>query len=121
MKTYRKPKLTRPTPVKGTLDTLPGANPVQAPCYEDYVATSTPAIVAPVYAYDGSENPVYTAVDGAKVARPTVTVAHAASSASAAQTAQGTCIYNGAVHSAVREGWVMSVGILWIAYFLTSQ
>ncbi|KAL1735188.1 hypothetical protein EV714DRAFT_267934 [Schizophyllum commune] len=107
--------------VQGTLDRLPGANPVQAPCYEDYVATSTPAIVAPVYAYDDAEDPVYTAVDGAKVARPTVTVAHAASSASVAQAAQGTCIYNGAVHSAVREGWVMSVGILWIVYFLTSQ
>ncbi|KAI5899816.1 uncharacterized protein SCHCODRAFT_01083620, partial [Schizophyllum commune H4-8] len=104
--------------VKGTLDTLPGANPVQAPCYEDYVATATPAIVAPVYAYDGSENPVYTAVDGTRAARPTVTVQHAASSANVAQTAQGTCIYNSAAHTAVREGWVTSVGMLWIAYFL---
>ncbi|KAL1668487.1 hypothetical protein GGF50DRAFT_124038 [Schizophyllum commune] len=105
--------------VKGTLDRLPGANPVQAPCYEDYVATSTPAIVAPVYAYDGAENPVYTAVDGAKVARPTVTVAHAARSASVAQAAQGTCIYNGAVYTAVRAGWMMSIGILWVVYQLT--
>ncbi|KAI5835680.1 hypothetical protein K523DRAFT_368070 [Schizophyllum commune Tattone D] len=105
--------------VKGTLDTLPGANPVQAPCYEDYVTTSTPAIVAPVYAYDGAENPVYTAFDGAKVARPTVTVAHAARSASVAQAAQGTCIYNGAVYTAVRAGWMMSIGILWVVYQLT--
>ena len=110
--------LTTPTSVKGTLDTLPGANPIQAPCYEDYVATSTPAIVAPIYAYDGSENPVYTAVDGAKVARPTVTVAHAASSASVAQAAQGTCIYNGAVYTAARAGWMMLVGVLGIAYWL---
>ncbi|SJL01044.1 uncharacterized protein ARMOST_04360 [Armillaria ostoyae] len=33
----------------GNLTTLPGANPVQAPCYEDYVAAYTPAIVGPVY------------------------------------------------------------------------
>ncbi|KAL1709772.1 hypothetical protein EV121DRAFT_276012 [Schizophyllum commune] len=102
--------------VKGTLDRLPGANPVQAPCYEDYVATSTPAIVAPVYAFDGAENPVYTAVDGSRAARPKVTVAHAASSASVAQAAQGTCIYNGAVYTAVRAGWVMLVGVLGIAF-----
>ncbi|KAL1755966.1 hypothetical protein FB107DRAFT_212387 [Schizophyllum commune] len=104
--------------VKGTLDTLPGANPVQAPCYEDYIATSTPAIVAPVYAYDGGENPVYTAGDGSRAARPTVTVAHAASYASVAQAAQGTCIYNGAVYTAVRVGWMMSAGVLGITYLL---
>ncbi|KAK0477151.1 hypothetical protein EDD18DRAFT_1211617 [Armillaria luteobubalina] len=33
----------------GNLSTLPGANPVQAPCYEEYTATYTPAIVGPVY------------------------------------------------------------------------
>ncbi|PBK80068.1 hypothetical protein ARMGADRAFT_93478 [Armillaria gallica] len=33
----------------GNLTTLPGANPVQAPCYEDYVATYMPAVVGPVY------------------------------------------------------------------------
>ncbi|KAK0226858.1 hypothetical protein EDD85DRAFT_777516 [Armillaria nabsnona] len=33
----------------GNLTTLPGANPVQAPYYEEYVATYTPAIVRPMY------------------------------------------------------------------------
>ncbi len=31
------------------LTTLPGANPVQVPCYEEYIATYTPAIVGLVY------------------------------------------------------------------------
>ncbi|KAK0481072.1 hypothetical protein EDD18DRAFT_1085525, partial [Armillaria luteobubalina] len=34
----------------GNLSMLPGANPVQAPCYEEYVAMYMPVIVGPVYA-----------------------------------------------------------------------
>jgi len=36
---------------KGLLDRLPGENPVQAPCYEEYPVTSTPAIISPTYVY----------------------------------------------------------------------
>jgi len=35
----------------GILDRLPGENPVQAPCYEEYSVTSTPAIISPTYVY----------------------------------------------------------------------
>ena len=37
--------------VFGNLSTLPGANPIPATCYEDYVATEIPAILDPVYTY----------------------------------------------------------------------
>jgi hypothetical protein len=49
----------------GYFDVLPGANPVQASCYEEYTATSTPAIISPTYVYtrakESPTSPVATA------------------------------------------------------------
>lgn len=73
-------------PVLGNLSTLPGANPVQAPCFESYIATSTPVILAPVYTY----------VASASIQLPSGTLATSATVTLAAQTAVGTCIWKGA-------------------------
>ncbi|KAF8824392.1 hypothetical protein HHX47_DHR8000234 [Lentinula edodes] len=73
-------------PVLGNLSTLPGANPVQAPCFESYIATSTPVILAPVYTY----------VASASIQLPSGTLATSATVTLATQTAVGTCIWKGA-------------------------
>ncbi|KAL1742256.1 hypothetical protein HDZ31DRAFT_43667 [Schizophyllum fasciatum] len=88
---------------KGNSAALPGANPVQAPCFESYTATSTPAIVGPVYAYDGDIGGMYTLQHDALdvVATPTSATVRASSSTEEAQDAQGTCIYNGAAPVAI--------------------
>lgn len=64
----------------GTLATLPGNNPVQAKCYEDYTDLGTPGLLSPVYVYNGTVPP------------GTGTVSVAAKTSSVIQTAQGTCI-----------------------------
>ncbi|THV02678.1 hypothetical protein K435DRAFT_775460, partial [Dendrothele bispora CBS 962.96] len=71
--------------VFGNISTLPGANPVQAPCYEDYVASETPAILEPVYTYTTMEG---TMLPSGTVATPAVTV-------DVTQKAAGTCIWTG--------------------------
>ncbi|KAJ3879273.1 hypothetical protein F5051DRAFT_451663 [Lentinula edodes] len=73
-------------PVLGNLSTLPGANPVQAPCFESYIATSTPVILAPVYTYVASDS----------IQLPSGTLATSATVTLATQTAVGTCIWKGA-------------------------
>ncbi|KAJ3809253.1 hypothetical protein F5876DRAFT_44268 [Lentinula aff. lateritia] len=73
-------------PVLGNLSTLPGANPVQAPCFESYIATSTPGILVPVYTY----------VASASIQLPSGTLATSATVTLATQTAVGTCIWKGA-------------------------
>jgi len=64
----------------GTLAVLPGNNPVQAGCYEEYIDQSTPALLAPVFVYNGTTPP----------ARGNVSVP--ATTSAVAETAKGTCI-----------------------------
>ncbi|KAJ3789395.1 hypothetical protein GGU10DRAFT_425661 [Lentinula aff. detonsa] len=73
-------------PVLGNLSTLPGANPVQAPCFESYIATSTPPILAPVYTFTAT----------ASTHLPSGTVVTPAHTTQEAQTVVGTCIWRGA-------------------------
>jgi len=84
--------------VLGNLSSLPGANPVQAPCYENYVANYTPAILAPIYTYTATTGPT---------PLPTGTIATPATTTQVAQTAAGTCIRKGA---AVRS-WDVSISL----------
>ncbi|KAJ3986052.1 hypothetical protein F5890DRAFT_1506543 [Lentinula detonsa] len=72
-------------PVLGNLSTLPGANPVQAPCFESYIATSTPPILAPVYTFTAT----------ASTHLPSGTVVTSAYTTQEAQTVVGTCIWRG--------------------------
>ncbi|KAJ6630107.1 hypothetical protein B0H10DRAFT_1775195 [Mycena sp. CBHHK59/15] len=60
-----------------------GNNPIQAPCYQEYVDPVTPPILSPVYVYNGSAG------------APTGTVATPAQTADVAQTADGRCIRKG--------------------------
>ncbi|CAK5271500.1 unnamed protein product [Mycena citricolor] len=73
-------------PTLGTLDTLPGNNPVQAPCYQNYIDPTTPPILSPVSVYTTSTTP----------GMPSGTVATAAQTADVTQTANGSCIRPGA-------------------------
>ncbi|KAJ3800140.1 hypothetical protein GGU11DRAFT_774411 [Lentinula aff. detonsa] len=73
-------------PVLGNLSTLPGANPVQAPCFESYIATSTPPILAPVYTFTATVS----------THLPSGTVVTPAHTTQEAQTVVGTCIWRGA-------------------------
>ncbi|KIY46999.1 hypothetical protein FISHEDRAFT_46119 [Fistulina hepatica ATCC 64428] len=70
----------------GKLAKLPGNNPVQAPCYENYIDAETPAILGPVYVYN----------DTSATQTWPVHVVRAATTASVTQTAKGTCIWSGA-------------------------
>ncbi|TRM61855.1 hypothetical protein BD626DRAFT_405212 [Schizophyllum amplum] len=111
---------------KGNLDTLPGANPVQAPCYEAYIPTSTPAVVGPVYVYGDPDaanpaDPTYTALDGgAQVSTPTVSTLRAASTTNVTQAAQGTCIFSGGVRTMDAVEWRLVRGIV-IALMVASN
>ncbi|KAF8147672.1 hypothetical protein B0H34DRAFT_738741 [Crassisporium funariophilum] len=71
----------------GTLDVLPGNNPVQADCYEDYVDPVTPALISPVYVYNTTNQQP-----------PKGTIAVPASTAVTPQSPKGTCIGNGSIH-----------------------
>ncbi|CAK5271093.1 unnamed protein product [Mycena citricolor] len=92
-------------PTLGTLDTLPGNNPIQgvspcavraglilirfdsaAPCYQNYIDPTTPPILSPVSVYTTSTTP----------GMPSGTVATAAQTADVTQTANGSCIRPGA-------------------------
>ncbi|KAJ6578874.1 hypothetical protein DFH09DRAFT_1148548 [Mycena vulgaris] len=83
----------------GTLATLPGANPIQAPCYEQYIDPITPAILNPVYVYNGTAG------------GPTGTVAIPAQTSVVAQTADGSCIRKGGAVGLRRSPWLLS-GVL---------
>lgn len=91
----------------GTIANLTGNNPVQAPCYEQYVDAVTPAIISPVYTWNGTGTP------------PTGTIATPAATADVTQTANGTCIRKGAASSSyeIMPGWAGLVGL--VALFLT--
>ncbi|KAJ7584978.1 hypothetical protein C8J56DRAFT_788645 [Mycena floridula] len=74
--------------VTGNLTTLPGANPVQAPCYEAYVDPVVPPILSPVFAF--------TSTAGATPTIPTGNVVTGAQTLAAiAQSPAGTCIRKG--------------------------
>ena len=66
----------------GTLLALPGANPVQSGCYEEYFESTVPALLSPVY------------VDNGTSAAPPVTgtVAVPARKVSVSQKARGNCV-----------------------------
>ncbi|KAJ7456889.1 hypothetical protein FB451DRAFT_1275125 [Mycena latifolia] len=78
----------------GTLPTLPGANPIQG--YQQYIDPITPAILSPVYVYNGTEG------------GPTGTMATPAQTALVTQTADGSCIRKGGAISARRPLWSLS-------------
>ncbi|KAF7307822.1 Wsc domain [Mycena kentingensis (nom. inval.)] len=85
-------------PTLGMLDALPGNNPVQAPLagYEAYIDPITPAILDPVYVYNGSSG------------APTGTIATPAQTANVTQTANGTCIWKGdARKSTGARNWIL--------------
>ncbi|KAJ7054748.1 hypothetical protein C8F01DRAFT_1162793 [Mycena amicta] len=90
----------------GTLDLLPGNNPVQG--YENYIDPVTPPILAPVYVYNGSTG------------GPMGTTATSAQTALVTQTADGSCIRKGGARarglgrSAIRM-WMS--GILLVSVF----
>ncbi|CAA7261988.1 unnamed protein product [Cyclocybe aegerita] len=67
----------------GSLDALPGNNPVQAHCYETFVDPVTPALLSPVYALHSTDQPP-----------PRGTVSLSAQTAIVSQTATGRCIGN---------------------------
>ncbi|KAJ7854966.1 hypothetical protein B0H14DRAFT_2508143 [Mycena olivaceomarginata] len=84
----------------GTLETLPGNNPIQAPCYQTYFDPVTPAILQPVYVYNGSTG------------GPTGTVVTPAQTAIVTQTANGSCIRKGGAISSKRPPWLFLFGML---------
>ncbi|KAK7055428.1 hypothetical protein R3P38DRAFT_2847000 [Favolaschia claudopus] len=93
----------------GTLETLPGNNPIQAPCYETYVDPIIPAILAPVYVYNGSAG------------GPTGTAVTPAETAVVQQTANGSCIWKGAAISSRKPNFwpglwlsiLVAASVLW--------
>ncbi|KAJ7146106.1 hypothetical protein C8R44DRAFT_756598 [Mycena epipterygia] len=80
----------------GTLATLPGNNPIQSPCYQAYIDPITPAILSPVYVYNGSTG------------GPTGTIATPAQTALITQTANGSCIRKGGAAGLRRPPWLLS-------------
>ncbi|KAJ6463450.1 hypothetical protein C8R45DRAFT_1025772 [Mycena sanguinolenta] len=84
----------------GTLETLPGNNPIQAPCYQTYIDPITPAILSPVYVYNGSAG------------GPTGTVVTPAQTAIVTQTANGSCIRKGGASSSKRSSWFLLWAVL---------
>lgn len=82
----------------GNLTTLLGANPVQAPCYEEYIATYTPVIMEPVYV--STEDEVLPNGTTEVAVPATTTVVH--------QKAAGTCLWTGGE----REGRVPMVVVV---------
>ncbi|KAK0192111.1 hypothetical protein F5146DRAFT_1120070 [Armillaria mellea] len=89
----------------GRLATLPGANPVQAPCYEAYTATYTPAIVGPVYV---------STQEGAVPSGETGVVVPARTVDGGGWEPEGTCIWTG---GATSRG--VPVGVLVVCIFGT--
>ncbi|KAJ3535098.1 hypothetical protein NMY22_g6633 [Coprinellus aureogranulatus] len=73
----------------GTLAVLPGPNPVQKDCFEDFSSTDrvVPALLDPVYVHNGSS----TAVPSGTVSVPSTTEA---TSLKGAKAPRGTCVVN---------------------------
>ncbi|KAK0226894.1 hypothetical protein EDD85DRAFT_855914 [Armillaria nabsnona] len=86
----------------GNLTTLPGANPVQAPCYEEYTATYTPAIVGPVYV----------STEGGVVPNGTTEVVVPARTVDGGRKPEGTCLWSGGVRGRRVPGVAVMVGVL---------
>ncbi len=87
----------------GNLTTLPGANPVQAPCYEEYVAAYTPAIVGPVYV-STEEGVVPNGTTEIVVPARTVDVG--------GRKPEGTCLWSGGAGGREVHGIVLLIGVL---------
>ncbi|TFK36514.1 hypothetical protein BDQ12DRAFT_686546 [Crucibulum laeve] len=88
----------------GTLATLPGNNPVQDTCYEDFVDPVTPPVLSPVFVYNGTG------------LTPSGTVATPARTASVSQTAQGSCVRNAGFRSFRPLYSSGIVGIIFLAF-----
>ncbi|KAF9054059.1 hypothetical protein BJ165DRAFT_1337872 [Panaeolus papilionaceus] len=87
--------------VLGVLPALPGNNPVQATCFEDYGDPVVPALMSPVSVYtDANSIP------------PTGTIAVVAKTTTTSPPS-GTCLGNGS-RAPLREGW-RSCLVIWIA------
>lgn len=87
----------------GTLALLPGNNPVQAGCYEEYLESSTPAILSPAFIYNGT---------GTQPEKGSVI--EAATTTNVSQTARGTCIRKGkASRSAVIQPLWILIAVLY--------
>ncbi|KAJ7724926.1 hypothetical protein DFH07DRAFT_854439 [Mycena maculata] len=82
----------------GTLETLPGNNPVQG--YQEYIDPVTPPILSPVYVYNGSTG------------GPTGTLVTPAQTAIVTQTANGSCIRKGGAINAMRPPRLFSLAML---------
>ncbi|KAJ3510579.1 hypothetical protein NLJ89_g4591 [Agrocybe chaxingu] len=67
----------------GTLDALPGNNPVQAHCYERFIDFITPALLSPVHVFNSTDQPP-----------PRGTTARPAQTAIVSQRVTGRCIGN---------------------------
>jgi len=94
----------------GTLESLPGNNPVQAHCFEEYSANYTPALLSPVYAFTDTSIPP-----------PTGTVSVPAQTISISESARGTCIGNASPETMYlrrREEVVLGVLLLIIQWLL---
>uniref|UniRef100_A0A8H8CIG2 DUF1996 domain-containing protein n=1 Tax=Psilocybe cubensis TaxID=181762 RepID=A0A8H8CIG2_PSICU len=76
----------------GTLDSLPGSNPVQADCYEQFSASYTPALLSPAFIYSTA----------GQTLSSTATISVAAQTVTIPQKAQGTCISNEASYLSFR-------------------
>ncbi|KAF9055515.1 hypothetical protein BDZ89DRAFT_1176189, partial [Hymenopellis radicata] len=89
----------------GNLSVLPGANPVQAPCFETYYPDFTPSLLDPVYVGQTAPN-------------KTGEIVRVATTINVAQTAKETCIRKGAAERPTL-GWtflIVHVSSIW--YFL---
>ncbi len=79
----------------GNLNVLPGANPVQAPCFETYYPDFTPPLLDPVYV-------------GQTLPNKTGEIVRAAATINVAQTAKETCIRKGAAERPTL-GWTFMI------------
>uniref|UniRef100_A0A0W0G435 DUF1996 domain-containing protein n=1 Tax=Moniliophthora roreri TaxID=221103 RepID=A0A0W0G435_MONRR len=98
--------------VKGNISVLPGANPVQATCYEEYVDNGTPAVLAPVYTYT-------TTTQGAALPRGTIVSEAVASNAR--QIASGRCIRTGSARKnkvVASSYWMSCISLLVVNTFV---
>jgi hypothetical protein len=89
------------------LDRLPGPNPIQKDCYENFQDTSIPSLLSPVYVHNGTN---LASSDTATSQTPSQTF-------EVVQRARGTCIVSSA--STNRQGphvWSISIAIALITW-----
>ncbi|RDB23529.1 hypothetical protein Hypma_009210 [Hypsizygus marmoreus] len=95
----------------GILAALPGNNPVQAGCYEEYFETSTPALLSPIFVYN----------EMGDLLPPKGSIFIPSTTRNVTQTARGTCIRNwGAVSYKLDFVLVnmMALGLLYGVFFV---